>query len=66
MNGKGSKRRPQLVSDTTFGDNWEKIFKQSRHVEKEKKLENSDVIDAKKLVTQKEGMLLKTLITITK
>jgi hypothetical protein len=38
------------VSDTTFGDNWEKIFKQSRHVEKEKKLDNSDVIDAKRQV----------------
>ena len=38
MNGKGSKRRPQLVPDTTFGDNWEKIFKQSRHIEKEKKM----------------------------
>jgi hypothetical protein len=42
------------VPDTTFGDNWEKIFKQSRHVEKEKKTDNSDVIDAKRLVTQKE------------
>lgn len=26
MNGKGSKRRPQLVSDKRVQDNWDRIF----------------------------------------
>jgi len=26
MNGKGSKRRPRIVSQETFNKNWERIF----------------------------------------
>ena len=30
--GKGSKRRPTVVSDKKFQDNWEKVFTDDRNI----------------------------------
>lgn len=30
MNGKGSKRRPQQISDQQMADNWERVFGKAR------------------------------------
>jgi hypothetical protein len=35
MSGKGSGRRPRLVSKDKFSDNWDLIFKQKKAPEKE-------------------------------
>jgi len=35
-NGKGSKRRPQLIPAKTFGENWARIFEKNKAEEKRK------------------------------
>jgi len=35
-NGKGSKRRPQLIPAETFGANWARIFEKNKAEEKRK------------------------------
>ena len=35
-NGKGSKRRPQLIPVETFGENWARIFEKNKAEEKRK------------------------------